>query len=104
MKVALINGIVMGGGAGLSMHAKFKIVTENTVYVLLHLSFFFFSFLLCLFLVKKREMISFLNFGMQVFAMPEVAIGHVPDVGASHFLSRLPGYFGKLLNYFSLKF
>ncbi|XP_044463109.1 3-hydroxyisobutyryl-CoA hydrolase 1-like isoform X3 [Mangifera indica] len=60
--VALINGIVMGGGAGLSMHAKFKIVTENTV-----------------------------------FAMPEVAIGHVPDVGASHFLSRLPGYFGEYL-------
>lgn len=44
MKVALINGIVMGGGAGLSMHAKFKIVTENTVYVLLHLSFFFLFF------------------------------------------------------------
>ncbi len=27
-------------------------------------------------------------------AMPEVAIGFFPDVGASHFLSRLPGALG----------
>ncbi|KAF5749888.1 Beta-hydroxyisobutyryl-CoA hydrolase 1 [Tripterygium wilfordii] len=60
--IALIDGIVMGGGAGLSMHATFRIVTENTV-----------------------------------FAMPEAAIGLFPDVGASHFLSRLPGYFGEYL-------
>lgn len=49
----------MGGGAGLSMNAAFRIVTENTL-----------------------------------FAMPEASIGSVPDVGASYFLSRLPGYFG----------
>ncbi|KAA8522755.1 hypothetical protein F0562_009083 [Nyssa sinensis] len=60
--VSLINGMVMGGGAGLSMHARFRIVTENTV-----------------------------------FAMPEASIGHFPDVGASHFLSRLPGFFGEYL-------
>lgn len=60
--VALIDGVVMGGGAGLSMHSKFKIVTERTK-----------------------------------FAMPEVAIGHFADVGASHFLSRLPGFFGEYL-------
>ncbi|KAJ6925102.1 hypothetical protein NC652_018140 [Populus alba x Populus x berolinensis] len=60
--VALIDGIVMGAGAGLSMHGAFKIVTENTV-----------------------------------FAMPETAIGHFVDVGASHFLSRLPGFFGEYL-------
>ncbi|XP_011008676.1 PREDICTED: 3-hydroxyisobutyryl-CoA hydrolase 1-like isoform X2 [Populus euphratica] len=57
--VALIDGIVMGAGAGLSMNGAFKIVTENTV-----------------------------------FAMPETIIGHFVDVGASHFLSRLPGFFG----------
>ncbi|KAJ7975510.1 3-hydroxyisobutyryl-CoA hydrolase 1 [Quillaja saponaria] len=60
--VALINGIVMGGGAGLSMNARFRVVTEKAV-----------------------------------FAMPEVSIGLVPDVGASHFLSKLPGYFGEYL-------
>ncbi|CBI29145.3 hypothetical protein VitviT2T_019961 [Vitis vinifera] len=60
--VSLINGIVMGGGAGLSMNSMFRVVTENTV-----------------------------------FAMPEGQIGFFPDVGASYFLSRLPGYFGEYL-------
>ncbi|KAJ6743759.1 3-HYDROXYISOBUTYRYL-COA HYDROLASE-RELATED [Salix viminalis] len=60
--VALIHGIVMGGGAGLSMNGALKIVTENTV-----------------------------------FAMPETSIGHFVDVGASYFLSRLPGFLGEYL-------
>lgn len=29
--------------------------------------------------------------------MPEAAIGHFPDVGASRFLSRLRGYFGNYI-------
>jgi 3-hydroxyisobutyryl-CoA hydrolase len=32
LKVALLNGIVMGGGAGISMHGKFRVATENTVF------------------------------------------------------------------------
>ncbi|XP_052723875.1 probable 3-hydroxyisobutyryl-CoA hydrolase 3 [Vigna angularis] len=60
--VSLINGIVMGAGAGLSMNTKFRVVTEKAI-----------------------------------FAMPEASIGHVPDVGASYFLSRLPGYFGEFI-------
>ncbi|KAL5985438.1 hypothetical protein ACLOJK_027422 [Asimina triloba] len=30
----------------------------------------------------------------QVFAMPETALGLFPDIGASYFLSRLPGFLG----------
>eukprot|EP00177_Eucheuma_denticulatum_P005489 GFKZ01009977.1.p1 GENE.GFKZ01009977.1~~GFKZ01009977.1.p1 ORF type:complete len:414 (-),score=77.93 GFKZ01009977.1:2108-3349(-) len=52
--IALINGIVMGGGAGLAVHSTFQVATEKSV-----------------------------------FAMPEAAIGLVPDVGASFFLSRM---------------
>lgn len=57
--VALINGIVMGGGCGLSVHGNFRVVTEKAL-----------------------------------FAMPETAIGLFPDVGASHFLNKLPGSLG----------
>ncbi|CAN6324491.1 unnamed protein product [Urochloa humidicola] len=31
----------------------------------------------------------------QVFAMPETALGLFPDIGASYFLSRLPGFYGE---------
>ncbi|KDP34952.1 hypothetical protein JCGZ_09240 [Jatropha curcas] len=62
LKIPLIDGIVMGGGAGLTMHGRFRIVTEKAV-----------------------------------FAMPEASIGLFPDLGASHFLSRIPGYFGEYL-------
>ncbi|MFS7942494.1 putative 3-hydroxyisobutyryl-CoA hydrolase [Helianthus anomalus] len=30
-----------------------------------------------------------------LFAMPETALGSFPDVGASYYLSRLPGFFGE---------
>ncbi|KAG6515470.1 hypothetical protein ZIOFF_025882 [Zingiber officinale] len=59
-QVSILDGIVMGGGAGVSVHGRFRIATEKTV-----------------------------------FAMPETSLGLFPDVGASYFLSRLPGYFGE---------
>nr|POE92005.1 3-hydroxyisobutyryl-coa hydrolase 1 [Quercus suber] len=62
LKVSILNGIVMGGGAGASIHGRFRVATENSV-----------------------------------FAMPETALGFFPDVGASYFLSRLPGFFGEYL-------
>ncbi|MCO5595008.1 hypothetical protein L7F22_049045 [Adiantum nelumboides] len=34
---------------------------------------------------------------LQVFSMPETTLGLHPDVGASYFLSRLPGYLGEYL-------
>ncbi|GAB4837681.1 hypothetical protein Ancab_002533 [Ancistrocladus abbreviatus] len=41
--VALIHGLVMGGGAGLSMNAPFRIVTEKTVFAMPEASFGLFS-------------------------------------------------------------
>lgn len=61
---SLIDGICMGGGVGLSVHAPYRVGTKR-----------------------------------MLFAMPEVTIGFFPDVGGSHFLSRLPGGLGA---YFSM--
>lgn len=60
--VALMDGIVMGGGAGVSVHGSHRIVTE-------------------------RAMV----------AMPECAIGLVPDVGVSLVLATAPGRLGEYL-------
>lgn len=57
--IALLDGIVMGGGVGVSVNGRFRVGTENIR-----------------------------------FAMPEVGIGFFPDVGATWFLPRFPGYFG----------
>ncbi|MEV7086300.1 enoyl-CoA hydratase/isomerase family protein [Streptomyces sp. NPDC093085] len=57
--VALMDGIVMGGGVGLSGHASVRVVTERSA-----------------------------------VAMPETAIGLVPDVGGTHLLARAPGRLG----------
>jgi len=60
--VALMDGIVMGGGMGIGQGAFLRLVTDRTR-----------------------------------MAMPEVGIGFFPDVGASYFLSRLPGGLGRYL-------
>ncbi|HEX5742143.1 MAG TPA: enoyl-CoA hydratase/isomerase family protein [Pilimelia sp.] len=57
--VAFMDGLVMGGGVGVSAHGSVRVVTERTQ-----------------------------------LAMPEVRIGFVPDVGASHLLARAPGRLG----------
>jgi len=60
--VPFMHGIVMGGGVGISAHARHRIVTESTR-----------------------------------LAMPEVAIGLIPDVGATWLFSRAPGEIGTYL-------
>ncbi len=60
--IALIDGIVMGGGVGISVHGSHRVVTERAL-----------------------------------FAMPETGIGMFPDIGASYFLPRLPGWLGLYL-------
>jgi enoyl-CoA hydratase len=57
--VSLIDGIVMGGGVGISIHGSHRVAGDGFA-----------------------------------FAMPEVGIGFIPDVGASWFLPRLPGELG----------
>ena len=54
--VAVIHGVAMGGGLGISINGTHRVVTEKVM-----------------------------------MAMPETAIGFIPDVGASHFLPRLCG-------------
>ena len=53
--VALIDGVAMGGGVGVSLHGSHRVATERAI-----------------------------------FAMPEVAIGFFPDVGATWALPRVP--------------
>jgi len=60
--VALIDGVAMGGGLGLSVHGRHRVVTEHAM-----------------------------------LAMPETAIGFIPDVGASYFLSRIDPAIGMWL-------
>jgi len=60
--IAVMDGLVMGGGVGLSAHAAHRVVTERSS-----------------------------------VAMPEVAIGFFPDVGASFPLARAPGRTGTYL-------
>jgi len=60
--IALIHGICMGGGAGISVHGRYRLADETLD-----------------------------------FAMPETAIGFIPDIGSSYFLSRLPDELGMYL-------
>lgn len=60
--VALMHGVTMGGGAGLSVHARHRLADPSLV-----------------------------------FAMPETAIGFVPDIGSSFFLPRCPSEIGTYL-------
>lgn len=60
--IALLDGLTMGGGAGVSIHGSHRLASEQFK-----------------------------------FAMPETTIGFFPDIGASYFLSRLPGHVGEYL-------
>lgn len=60
--VSVLDGVVMGGGVGVSRMGGVRVATERTV-----------------------------------LAMPECAIGLVPDIGSGHILGQLPGRLGLFL-------
>jgi enoyl-CoA hydratase len=61
--VVLMDGVVMGGGIGISSHGSHRIVTERSQ-----------------------------------LAMPETAIGFIPDVGGTYLLGTAPNEFGTYLS------
>ena len=56
-KVSILNGIVMGGGAGTSIHGRFRVATENSVYFFrqLKLSTLLLGFLLLFFYICSKQ-------------------------------------------------
>ncbi|CAJ1948162.1 unnamed protein product [Sphenostylis stenocarpa] len=85
--VALLNGITMGGGAGISIPGTFRVATDKTDYNCDHI----------IFLAKEVEPLIFrphLARNYMIFATPEVHIGFHPDAAASFYLSHLPGHLG----------
>uniref|UniRef100_A0A251TMJ7 3-hydroxyisobutyryl-CoA hydrolase n=1 Tax=Helianthus annuus TaxID=4232 RepID=A0A251TMJ7_HELAN len=89
------NGSVIGGGVGISIHSTFRIVTENTVNIsgFHQVNFIFNKSNNTIF--KGMHFRSLINMLFEDFRDAEVLIGAFPDVGASYFLSRLPGFFGE---------
>ncbi|WP_048441949.1 enoyl-CoA hydratase/isomerase family protein [Caenimonas sp. SL110] len=63
-----LDGIVMGGGMGISGHGKHKVAQGMRI------------------VTERTKM-----------AMPETNIGLFPDVGGGYFLSRCPGFIGEYL-------
>ncbi|NWJ11389.1 HIBCH protein, partial [Crypturellus undulatus] len=74
--VALIDGITMGGGVGLSVHGHFRVATEKTVFAMPETA------------IGK--------FSLHLFFVLFVT-GLFPDVGGGYFLPRLAGKIGYYL-------
>ena len=41
IQIAILDGFTMGGGVGISIHSKFRIATENSVFAMPGLKFFY---------------------------------------------------------------
>ncbi|KAE9445447.1 hypothetical protein C3L33_22655, partial [Rhododendron williamsianum] len=115
--VALLNGITMGGGGGVSIPGTFRVATNKTVYSTGATRWrrrqddtcgnscgdeeATRKELLEDFVLEHCRFVLTLELGadafLGVFATPETLIGFHPDAGASFYLSHLPGYLGEYL-------
>merc|ERR1719430_1487458 len=75
--IAVLNGITMGGGVGVSVNGKWRVATEKTVFAM------------------PETAIGLV--GCAVLSMPPTGIGQIPDVGGGFFLPRLQGQLGMFL-------
>ncbi|CAB81837.1 enoyl-CoA-hydratase-like protein [Arabidopsis thaliana] len=89
--VAILNGVTMGGGTGVSIPGTFRVATDRTLdSSLVRMSNF----------LEDAVTSSWI---LQIFATPETIIGFHPDAGASFNLSHLPGRLGEYLGLTGLK-
>lgn len=108
MQVAILNGVTMGGGAGVSIPGTFRVATDRTVCNFLSICYFStfhnppsiepFSWIrvLC---SNSLEHVVTRTWILQIFATPETIIGFHPDAGASFNLSHLPNRLGMLVTF-----
>lgn len=105
MQVAILNGVTMGGGTGVSIPGTFRVATDRTVCNFPSISSFQLVGLLDSSFVRLSNFLESAVTSsciLQIFATPETIIGFHPDAGASFNLSHLPGRLGMLVICFEL--
>ena len=72
--IVKMSNVVVGGGVGLSVHGKFRVASDTSLFAMPE--------------TGNNNVYFFLNF---------LGIGFFPDVGGSYFLPRLKGSLGMFL-------
>lgn len=72
LKVSILNGIVMGGGAGVSIHGRFRVATENSVFVSSCFEICVFLFMLRMHIFNRLTNASYLTYySLKLICSPE---------------------------------
>lgn len=107
-QVAVMDGIIMGGGVGISVHAPIKIATENSVFAMpgkrisiekQNFEIFFLNVLVFSFnAFLKQKLRNVIIIICLLFCFnSEARLGFFTDVGGGYFLSRLRNHIGMYL-------